>query len=39
LLDWSGEDLSPNKDKGIERFQIVAGQNYAHPEEDSTVKS
>ncbi|KYN39332.1 hypothetical protein ALC56_06258 [Trachymyrmex septentrionalis] len=38
LLDWSGEDLSPNKDKGIERFQIVAGQSYAHPEEGSTVK-
>ncbi|XP_011692862.1 PREDICTED: FK506-binding protein 59 isoform X2 [Wasmannia auropunctata] len=38
LLDWSGEDLSPNKDKGIERFQIVAGQSYTNPEEGSSVK-
>ncbi|XP_036145842.1 FK506-binding protein 59 [Monomorium pharaonis] len=38
LLDWCGEDLSPDKDKSIERFQIVAGQSYANPEEGSSVK-
>ncbi|XP_071637978.1 FK506-binding protein 59 isoform X1 [Temnothorax longispinosus] len=38
LLDWCGEDLSPGKDKSIQRFQLVAGQNYANPEDGSTVK-
>ncbi|XP_018407478.1 PREDICTED: FK506-binding protein 59-like isoform X1 [Cyphomyrmex costatus] len=38
MLDWTGEDLSPSKDKSIQRFQIVPGQKYAHPEEGSTVK-
>lgn len=38
LLDWCGEDLSPNKDKSIERFQIITGQNYTNPEEGNTVK-
>ncbi|XP_018313356.1 FK506-binding protein 59 isoform X2 [Mycetomoellerius zeteki] len=38
VLDWTGEELAPNKDKGIERFQIVVGENYAHPDEGSTVK-
>ncbi|KAL0106891.1 hypothetical protein PUN28_015430 [Cardiocondyla obscurior] len=38
LLDWSGEDLSPNKDKSIERFQIIVGESYANPEDGSIVK-
>lgn len=37
LLDWHGEDLSPYKDKSIERFQIVAGQSYATPEDGAQV--
>ncbi|XP_070161464.1 FK506-binding protein 59 [Polyergus mexicanus] len=37
LLDWYGEDLSPNKDKSIERFQIVAGKPYANPEDGTQV--
>ncbi|XP_050454390.1 FK506-binding protein 59-like isoform X1 [Cataglyphis hispanica] len=37
LLDWYGEDLSPNKDKSIERFQIVAGKPYANPEDGAQV--
>jgi len=39
LLDWQGEDLSPNKDKSIERFQIVAGKPYANPEDGAQVNS
>lgn len=39
LLDWCGEDLSPGKDKSIERFQIVTGESYANPEEGNDVKS
>ncbi|XP_011867411.1 PREDICTED: FK506-binding protein 59 isoform X2 [Vollenhovia emeryi] len=38
LLDWCGEDLSPNKDKSIQRYQIVPGQNYTNPEDGSAVK-
>ncbi|EZA56123.1 hypothetical protein DMN91_000682 [Ooceraea biroi] len=37
LLDWYGEDLSPGKDRGIERFQIDAGKPYASPEENSLM--
>ncbi|EFN87500.1 FK506-binding protein 59 isoform X2 [Harpegnathos saltator] len=37
LLSWSGEDLSPNKDKSIERYQIVAGKSYANPDNGAQV--
>ncbi|CAL1683745.1 unnamed protein product [Lasius platythorax] len=37
LLDWKGEDISPNKDKSIERFQIVTGKSYVYPEDDAQV--
>ncbi|KAL6257206.1 hypothetical protein P5V15_012134 [Pogonomyrmex californicus] len=38
LLEWHGEDLSPGKDKSIQRFQITAGKNYDNPGEGSNVK-
>ncbi|XP_032685345.1 FK506-binding protein 59-like isoform X1 [Odontomachus brunneus] len=37
LISWNGEDLSPNKDKSIERYQIVAGKSYANPEDGAQV--
>ncbi|XP_012218619.1 FK506-binding protein 59 isoform X2 [Linepithema humile] len=37
LLDWHGEDLSPTKDKSIERYQITSGKQYANPEEGCQV--
>lgn len=39
MLNWEGEDLSPNKDKSIERFQIIPGKKYnVSPSEGGLVK-
>jgi len=37
LLDWEGEDISPNKDKSIEKYQIDAGKPHASPEDNNLV--
>ncbi|CAH2007241.1 unnamed protein product [Acanthoscelides obtectus] len=38
VLDWEGEDLSPKKDKGIERLQVKAGEGHSTPNEGATVE-
>ncbi|XP_074096139.1 FK506-binding protein 59kD isoform X1 [Cotesia typhae] len=39
VLDWIGEDLSPNKDASIQRFQIVAGnKDDGHPNDGALVQ-
>lgn len=38
MIDWKGEDLSPEKDGSIERFVITAGKGYATPAEASLVR-
>lgn len=38
MIDWSGEDLSPEKDQSIQRFQIVQGKDIDSPKEGSMVK-
>ncbi|XP_011495235.1 PREDICTED: FK506-binding protein 59 [Ceratosolen solmsi marchali] len=37
LLDWTGEDLSPDKDKGITRKLIKAGQGHSSPNDGGVV--
>ncbi|XP_029177994.1 FK506-binding protein 59 isoform X2 [Nylanderia fulva] len=38
LLDWQGEDLSPNKDRSIERFIINnAEKQFSNPEDGGQV--
>lgn len=37
VLGWKGEDLSPNKDGSIERYQISAGEGYATPNDGALV--
>lgn len=37
MIDWQGEDLSPNEDGGIIRTQISAGEGYTSPNEGSQV--
>ncbi|XP_015599993.1 peptidyl-prolyl cis-trans isomerase FKBP4 isoform X2 [Cephus cinctus] len=37
MIDWKGEDLSPNKDGSIERFQIIPGKGYATPKDSALV--
>ncbi|KAK4887688.1 hypothetical protein RN001_003959 [Aquatica leii] len=37
IIGWKGEDLSPKKDGGIERFIIEAGQGYATPNDGAYV--
>lgn len=38
VLDWSGEDLSPKMDKGIERLQISPGEGYTNPNDGAMVE-
>ncbi|XP_046394110.1 peptidyl-prolyl cis-trans isomerase FKBP4 isoform X2 [Ischnura elegans] len=38
LLDWQGEDLSPKKDGGIIREQIVKGEGYSTPNDGALVE-
>ncbi|KAL3265474.1 hypothetical protein HHI36_009678 [Cryptolaemus montrouzieri] len=38
VLDWTGEDLSPKKDGGIERIQITPGEGYANPNDGALVQ-
>lgn len=37
VLNWIGEDISPNQDGGIERIQIIQGEGYTTPNEGSIV--
>ncbi|XP_043664793.1 FK506-binding protein 59 isoform X1 [Vespula pensylvanica] len=37
MIDWSGEDLSPDKDGSIERLQITPGKDYVTPRDRSLV--
>ncbi|CAH1113520.1 unnamed protein product [Psylliodes chrysocephalus] len=37
VIDWIGEDLSPNQDGGIERIQVTAGEAYSTPNEGAQV--
>lgn len=39
MIDWSGEDLSSDKDGSIERLQITPGKDYVTPRETSLVNS
>ncbi|KAB0799943.1 hypothetical protein PPYR_07823 [Photinus pyralis] len=38
VLEWEGEDLSPKKDKSIERFIIDGGEGYTSPNEGAQVE-
>ncbi|KAJ8969796.1 hypothetical protein NQ317_003301 [Molorchus minor] len=38
VIDWEGEDLSPNNDRGIERLQITSGEGYTTPNDGSSVE-
>ncbi|XP_043512671.1 peptidyl-prolyl cis-trans isomerase FKBP4 isoform X2 [Frieseomelitta varia] len=37
MIDWKGEDLSPEKNGNIERYQIVQGKDYITPQEGALV--
>lgn len=37
MIDWKGEDLSPEKDGSIERFVITAGKGFTTPADASLV--
>ncbi|CAL7944557.1 unnamed protein product [Xylocopa violacea] len=37
MIDWKGEDLSPNQDGSIERYQIVQGKSYTTPNDGALV--
>lgn len=37
VLDWMGEDISPNNDGSIEKIQIVEGEGYTTPNEGAIV--
>ncbi|XP_068983103.1 peptidyl-prolyl cis-trans isomerase FKBP4 isoform X2 [Bombus flavifrons] len=37
MIDWKGEDLSPEKNGSIERYQIVQGKDYITPQEGALV--
>jgi len=38
VISWKGEDLSPNKDGGIERIIINAGEGYINPNDGALVE-
>lgn len=37
MIDWKGEDLSPDKDGSIERYQIVQGKDVIKPQDGALV--
>ncbi|XP_003704657.1 FK506-binding protein 59kD isoform X1 [Megachile rotundata] len=37
MIDWKGEDLSPDKDGSIERFQMIQGKDYITPQDGALV--
>lgn len=37
VLDWMGEDVSPDKDGSIEKNQIIQGEGYTSPNEGAIV--
>lgn len=39
MIDWTGDDLSPDKDGSIEKFQITQGKDYVTPHEGALVNS
>ena len=38
MLEWKGEDVSPNKDSSIEKYQIIAGTGYTTPNNGTLVE-
>lgn len=39
MLDWRGEDLSPNKDGGIERVEVLTpGEGHTTPNDGALVE-
>lgn len=38
MIEWKGEDISPKKDGGIEKFQIKAGEGYTTPNDGALVE-
>lgn len=38
VIDWIGEDISPQKDGTIERYQITAGEGYSTPNDGAFVE-
>ncbi|XP_074035294.1 FK506-binding protein 59kD isoform X2 [Leptinotarsa decemlineata] len=38
VINWRGEDLSPECDGGIERLQIIPGEGYATPNDGALVE-
>lgn len=39
MISWKGEDLSPNKDGSIERYQVTPGEGYSTPNDGALVDS
>ncbi|CAD1480957.1 unnamed protein product, partial [Heterotrigona itama] len=37
MIDWKAEDLSPEKNGSIERYQIIQGKDYITPQEGALV--
>lgn len=37
VIEWTGEDLSPKKDGGIEKFIVKAGEGYTTPNDGAVV--
>ncbi|XP_076663805.1 FK506-binding protein 59kD isoform X2 [Andrena cerasifolii] len=37
MIGWTGDDLSPDKDGSIEKFQIIQGKDYLTPYEGALV--
>ncbi|KAJ8951672.1 hypothetical protein NQ318_012213 [Aromia moschata] len=38
VIDWEGEDLSPNQDGAIERLQMTPGEGFSTPNDGSLVE-
>ncbi|XP_076630563.1 FK506-binding protein 59kD [Colletes latitarsis] len=37
VIDWTGEDLSPDRDGSIERYQIIEGKDNKTPQSEALV--
>ncbi|XP_076249482.1 FK506-binding protein 59kD isoform X2 [Calliopsis andreniformis] len=37
MIDWKGEDLSPDNDGSIEKYRITEGKGYTFPQESALV--
>lgn len=38
MIDWKGEDVSPKKDGGIEKFIVQSGEGYTTPNDGAIVE-